>query len=352
MVTAAAQAWFTPERGAPVKPGKKVAVGGRICYIPSMTRTKWFFHPIVFFVVSIVALVVSYLLYIYWYIDISTGLETMAGRLNLEPGQALKADAWVVVLVLSILVGIILLGIFVIFVYNQKTQQLYRLQDNFINNFTHELKTPVTSLKLFLETFFKHELSREDQRKYLNFMIQDVGRLSDNINRILDLASIEAKNYAGEFVSEDMVQIVETFRESNKHLFPDCDIRIHYPADQKFTYPVNPAFFDMLLMNLLTNAVKYNDAEKPTVNITFSREKGSVRLRFEDNGIGMDKGEVKRIFGKFYQVGRSDDMSAKGSGLGLHLVQNIARIHKGKVVAESRGRGMGSTFTLTLPDAG
>lgn len=317
-----------------------------------MTRTKWFFHPILFFVFSIVALVVSYLLYIYWYIEISTGLEAMTRRLNLEPGQIFEADAWVVVLVMSILVGIIFLGIFVIFVYYQKTQQLYRLQDNFINNFTHELKTPVTSLKLFLETFFKHELSREDQRKYLNFMIQDVERLSDNINRILDLARIEAKNYTGEFVTADMVQIVETFRESNQHIFPNCDISIHYPPDRSFTYRINPAFFDMLLMNLLTNAVKYNDADKPTVSITFSHEKGSIYIRFQDNGIGMDKGEIKRIFGKFYQVGRSDDMSAKGSGLGLNLVQNIARIHKGKVIAESRGRGSGSTFTLTLPDAG
>ncbi|UCD90280.1 MAG: HAMP domain-containing histidine kinase, partial [Desulfobacterales bacterium] len=77
-----------------------------------------------------------------------------------------------------------------------------------------------------------------------------------------------------------------------------------------------------------------------------------LHLRFKDNGVGIEKGEVKKIFRKFYQTGHSDDMSAIGSGLGLHLVQNIARIHKGKVLAESKGRGKGSVFTLILPYKG
>jgi signal transduction histidine kinase len=74
-----------------------------------------------------------------------------------------------------------------------------------------------------------------------------------------------------------------------------------------------------------------------------------LHIRFEDNGIGIEKTEIKSIFKKFYQSGRADDMTAMGSGLGLYLVQNIARIHKGKVVAQSNGRGKGSVFTVILP---
>lgn len=315
----------------------------------SMTRTKWFFHPILFFVFSILALVVSYLLYIYWYIEISTGLEAIVRRFNLEPGQVFRAETWVVVLVMSILIGVILFGIFTIFVYNQKTLQLIRLQDNFINNFTHELKTPVTSLKLFLETFFKYELSREDQRKYINFMIQDVGRISANINRILNLARIEAKNYGGEFDTVDLVQVFERFLKDNRHLFSDCEINIHNPSGRAFVYSVNLSFIEMLLMNLLTNGMKYNMSNVAKIDITFELGKKGLNIRFEDNGIGIDKSETRKIFRKFYQAGLSDDMTAKGSGVGLHLVQSIARIHGGKVIAESEGRGMGSTFILTLP---
>ena len=253
------------------------------------------------------------------------------------------------ILVLSILVAIILVGIFTIFVFNQKILQLYRLQNNFINNFTHELKTPVTSLKLYLETFLKYELSREDQLKYIHYMIQDVGRLSDNINQILNLARIESKSYKGDFVRSDLVQITECFYRNNTHMFRNCEITIHNSQDQSFSYPVNVSLFEMLLINLVGNAIKYSRSETTTVDITFETEKRWLHIRFKDNGIGLQKSEVKKIFRKFYQVGRADDMTAKGSGIGLYLVQNIARIHKGKVHAESGGLGKGATFILALP---
>ena len=314
-----------------------------------MKRAKWFYHPIFIFIFSILALATSLFLYIYWYMKVSTGLEAIVQKFNLDPQQVLKSETWLVILVLSILVGIILMGIFTIFVYNQKTLQLYRLQHNFINNFTHELKTPVTSLKLYLETFLKHDISKEDQVRYIHYMLQDVGRLSDNINRILNLARIETKTYGGEFVLSDLVDITERFCDNNQHLFRNCDIRIHVPTGRSFLYPVNVPLFEMLLINLLTNAIKYNRSERPKVEITFERQKRHLYVRFADNGIGIEKNEIKKIFKKFYQVGRSDNMSAKGSGLGLHLVQNIARIHKGKVVARSREKFRGSVFTLILP---
>ena len=107
----------------------------------------------------------------------------------------------------------------------------------------------------------------------------------------------------------------------------------------------------MLLMNLLTNAMKYNESAEPEINIVFYAKNKKLHIRFEDNGIGLKKSDTKKIFKKFFQVGRSDDMSAKGTGLGLYLVQNIARIHRGTIVAESKGEGKGSAFTLTLPYA-
>jgi signal transduction histidine kinase len=312
-------------------------------------RTKWFFHPILVFIFSIIALATSLALYIYWYVEVSSGLKEVVHKFNLDSGQFLEFDTWVVILILSILVGIILIGIFIIFIYNHKIIQLYRMQHNFINNFTHELKTPVTSLNLYLETFIKHQLSREDQLKYLDYMVKDVGRLSDNIGRILNLASIESKNFGGEFVFTELISTVEKFLEKNETIFRNCEINIHNLSARQFAYPINVALFEMLLMNILTNAIKYNDAKKPTVDISFIRQKNRLHIKFADNGIGIEKNEFKKIFKKFYQLGATDDMSAKGSGLGLHLVQNIARIHKSKVVAESRGQGKGSVFTLILP---
>lgn len=313
-----------------------------------MYRTRWFFHPIAVFVFSIVALGLSLALYIYWYMEVSSGLDALVRRFNIDPQQVLESQTWVVILVLSLLVGIILMGIFTIFVYNQKAVQLYRLQNNFINNFTHELKTPVTSLKLYLETFAMHQIDRNDQLKYIGYMIRDVERLSDNINRILDLARIESKSYRGDFATSDLAALVEKLRGTIDHLFPNCEI-IVCPADELFEYPINESLFEMLLINLVTNAIKYNESEKPRIEISFNRRKRFIQIMFRDNGIGLEKSEIKKVFKRFYQAGHSDNMSAKGSGIGLYLVQNIAKLHQGKVIAESEGPGRGSTFTLMLP---
>ena len=314
-----------------------------------MKSVRWLFHPIMVFVYSISALAASLFLYIYWYIGISTGLRSLIERFNMEQDQVFAADTWVVILVLSLLIGTILMGILIIFIFSQKTMQLYRMQNNFINNFTHELKTPVTSLQLFLQTFSKHSLSREDQLKYLQYMLTDVNRLADNISRILDLAKLEGRSYMGDFAVCDVVPVMQQFLEENMHLFGESRITIHNHPDRPLYQRINRHLFEMLLMNLLTNAVKYNASQKPQVDIIIERKRRHACIRFSDNGIGFDRKEMKKIFGKFYQIGRSENMTAKGSGLGLYLVKNIVRLHKGKVRAESQGRGKGSTFTLVLP---
>lgn len=315
----------------------------------SVNRSRWFLHPVFIFVFSSVALVASLFLYIYWYMEISTALENLVQKFNIDPGLLLLSQTGMVVLVLSGLVGIILTGIVMTFLYYQKTLKLYRLQHNFINNFTHELKTPVTSLKLYLETFLKHRLSQEDQEKYIHYMIQDVTRLTDNINSILNLARIESRNYEGELVPADLVAIVKGFVDSDGHLFRNCDIAVNNPSNTPFVYRINRPLLEMLFMNLFTNAVKYNRSDRPKITIDFLPQRRKLFIRISDNGIGLAREELKKIFRKFYQVGRSDIMSSSGSGLGLYLVENIARIHKWKVKATSDGPGCGSAFTFVLP---
>jgi len=317
-----------------------------------MKESSWLFHPIPVFVFSVVALGASLFLYIYWYVEVSAGIEGMVKKYQLDPDQVLESQTWVVILVLSVLVGIILMGIFTIFVYHQKTLQLYKMQHNFINNFTHELKTPVTSLKLYLETFLRHELPREKQLKYIGYMLQDVTRLSENTMRILDLAKIESKSYGGTVERWDLVHALEQFLENNKHLFKGCVIDIHNPDHQSYPCRINVPLMQMLVMNLLVNAVQYNESPIPRVDISLEKRNRRIWARFRDNGIGLEKTEMKKIFKKFYQVGRAEDRSARGSGIGLYLAQSIARMHGGKVQAESGGAGRGSVFTLILPQAG
>ncbi|MFW2365141.1 MAG: sensor histidine kinase [Desulforhopalus sp.] len=313
-----------------------------------MKRSIWFLHPIAIFVFSIIALGLSLFLYIYWYVEVSTGLKAVIEKTNLDPQQFIAWQTWVVIMVLSILVGIILIGIFIIFAYQRKTLALYRSQYNFINSFTHELKTPTTSLRLYLETFIKYELPRDKQLKYLEYMLADVGRLSDNINGILNLARIEAKIYGGEFIVVDLAEEVEDFCLENEQLFRGSDIVIHQQK-QVYYCSINRALFQMLLMNLLYNAIRHNKNDQPRIIISFSQTEKYVQLCFVDNGIGFDKSLRKKIFQKFFQIERTESCHAGGTGLGLYMVEQVVRFHKGKVSAQSDGLGKGAQFTLSLP---
>ena len=314
-----------------------------------MERTYRFFHPLLIFVVSIIALGSSLILYIYWYMEVSSGIKSVVRKFNLDSEQILTAHTWVVILVLSVLVGTILLGLFTIFVYSQKMVQLYRLQRNFINNFTHELKTPVASLSLYLETFRKYELSRDEQLKYIDYMLVDVQRLSGNITRILNLARIENKNYTAEFAWLDPAALINKFLKKNGHLFQNCQIRVTNRSNRSHHLRINMSLFEILMMNLMTNAIKYNAAQTPTIEIIVKPASGKLIIEVIDNGIGFETSERRKIFKKFYQIGSSDDMSAKGSGIGLYLAQSIAKIHKGRISASSAGPGQGATFSLILP---
>jgi signal transduction histidine kinase len=314
-----------------------------------MNQPKWFFHPISVFILSIIALGMSLFLYIYWYVEVSADLDAVVRKFKLEPDKVLASETWVVIMVLSILVAVILAGIFVIFVYNQKTYQLFRVQNNFINNFTHELKTPVTSIKLYLETFLKTEITGKDREKYIGYMLSDVQRLADNINSILNLARIESKNFKGNFIYTDLTEFIKEFCDSNSHLFQGCRIKVNSSLNQPIMYPVDTSLFEMLLMNLLTNAVNHNESDIPRVDINMVIQAKKIHVSFSDNGVGIEKPDQKKIFKKFYQVGTSDNMSARGSGIGLYMAQSIAKIHKAKLTVDSSGEGKGATFTIVLP---
>ncbi len=315
-----------------------------------LNTSKWYLHPVFIFACSIMALATALVLTIYWYMEITSALEIIIMKFNIDPSLIFPSKTGMIFFVLTLLIIVVLAGIFLAFIYYQRTLRLFRLQHNFINNFTHELKTPVTSLKLYLETFLLHRLNRDDIRKYSQYMLTDVARLSEHINSILNLARIESRNYGTEFLNENLVEVVQTFCKNNHTLFRKGLITLKAPENTKFIYPINKPLFNMLLMNIISNAVKYNDAETPEVRISFRLHKQKLLIAFKDNGIGIEKKEINKIFRKFYQTSGSEYDSIKGSGLGLYLVFNIARIHGWRVSAQSNGKGKGSTFILSLQE--
>jgi len=310
-----------------------------------MTQSKWLFHPILILIYSIVALVLSLFLYIYWYVKVSSGMSELVEKFDLPHDKVLAIETWVVILMLSILVGIILMGMIIIFVYHQKTFQLYRLQNNFINNYTHELKTPVTSLQLYLETFLTHQLSIEEQKPYIEYMLLDVKRLSEHINNILNISRFES-HHSHETEYVNIVEFIEKFIENNAHQFSNVHFKnqVSGPVFLK----INTDLFEMLFRNLVNNAMIYNNQPQPEVYIRLKMKENKIFITFEDNGIGIDKKYRNKIFKKFFQIGKADDRSAKGSGLGLYMVYSITRMHGGNISVFDNSKKPGSVFQLVF----
>ncbi len=311
---------------------------------------RWYLHPVFIFACSIIALATFLVLTISLYMEITTALEVIIKKFHLDPGMIFPSKTGMTIMVLSLLIAVVMAGILLAFIYYQKTMDLFRLQHNFIYNFTHELKTPVTSLRLYLETFVRHDLSSEQVAEYSRNMLKDIDRLTDNIDRILNLARIESQNFGTRLSRENLLFLTREFCEKNASLFRGCRINIQHHAEEEFAFPVNTFLFEMLLMNIVSNAIKYNESENPALDIVFHSHLQKVTIDFIDNGIGVEKKEAKKIFRKFYQG--PSQAKKLGSGLGLYLVESISNIHGWKASVSSKGKGKGSCFTITIPRSG
>ncbi|MCP4022073.1 MAG: HAMP domain-containing histidine kinase [Desulfobacteraceae bacterium] len=316
-----------------------------------LNPSRWYLHPVFVFACSIIALATFLVLTVSWYMEITSALEVIILKFRIDPGLIFPSKTGMTIIVLTLLITVVLAGIFLAFIYYQKTVNLFRLQHNFIYNFTHELKTPVTSLRIYLETFIKHRLEPEDIQKYSQSMLEDINRLTENINSILNLARIESQNFGSEITKENLVNLIQSFLDKNASLFRNCDVQIENVSNIEFIYPVNLFLFEMLLMNIISNAIKYNESDSPKVTIVFKNYLQKVTIDFIDNGIGVNKREAKKIFRKFYQSGRDHKHDVKGSGLGLYLVSSIAAIHGWRVAVFSEGTGKGATFRISIPKA-
>ncbi|MBF0314802.1 MAG: HAMP domain-containing histidine kinase [Oligoflexia bacterium] len=327
-------------------------------------KTNFFIlQPLVIFIFSIVALVLSLTLFLHWYFRMTSEFNQFIGKFKISPDVFWAPHSWVIIVITSVLLGCILVGLAIIFTYYQKTIQLYTLQESFINNFSHELKTPIASIKLYLETINKYNLPREKQLEFVSFMLKDTSRLSEHVQQILLAGGLEQRQSykATNTISTDITNFIREFLKSNAHLFNNAKIEM---IDKSLvTTPIimqiNPTLFETLLMNLITNAIKHNHQAVPRLQITLSQNKKITEITFSDNGLGLKKEEQKHIFQKFYQIDRktttntygthSPNKNPKGSGLGLYITKQITKIHFGKITASSPGLEQGTTFVLHFP---
>lgn len=244
-----------------------------------------------------------------------------------------------------IITGMILNTIFLVREIRRSEQH-----DAFLNAVTHELKTPVASIKLYLETLKTRSVDEHKKLEFYEIMLADSNRLLATVEQVLQASRIKEKKRQLN-VSEvslnkllaESVKIVQT-----RHKIEEKAIKLNESAEEiKLTGDATE--LQTAFINLLDNAVKYS-GEKPRISVRVRNENNKkARIFIKDKGIGIDEGELKRIFKRFYRVPNTLTQEKKGTGLGLFIVKSIIEQHGGKIHAESRGAGKGSTFIVELP---
>jgi two-component system, OmpR family, sensor histidine kinase SenX3 len=247
---------------------------------------------------------------------------------------------------LVIIAGMVLNTIFLVREVRRNEQH-----DSFINAVTHELKTPVASIRLYLQTLQTRELDETKRQEFYRIMLEDSDRLLHTIEQVLRAGSTHSQFRRIAQARVDLGEVAAecaTLARTRFHLTEDA-----MRFDSKLS---GPAFvtgdadeLKAAVWNLIDNAVKYSPQD-PKVRITLEQTADGSRyaLKVTDRGPGISPNELKRVFRRFYRI-HGMSVRTKGSGLGLFIVRSVARRHGGKAFAESEGAGRGSTFTILLP---
>jgi len=239
-------------------------------------------------------------------------------------------------------------GIFLTYRNVSKEMALARLKSDFVSNVSHELRTPLALIRLYAETLELGRLTGPSKhQEYYSIIRKESERLTALINNILDFSRIEAGRKEYDFRETDMCELVRNTLESYRYQIEQNGFTFEEKIAEVPPLNVDREAMARSLVNLVNNALKYSQDRKH-IRVNLYREDGTVKLEVVDQGIGIPASEQHRIFEKFYRVGDPLVHNTKGSGLGLSLVQHIARAHGGDVVVESTP-GAGSKFTITLP---
>ena len=229
-------------------------------------------------------------------------------------------------------------------------------QDSFLNAVTHELKTPLTSIRLYLETLQTREVDETKRREFYNVMLADSERLLHTVEQVLRAGQIGHHKGLTNTTLLDLGEIARECLElarTRYHLAADA-LRYAEMFNHPGERPVisgNPDELRAAISNLLDNAVKYSDKEVKVSVLVATVDEQSAVVRVTDQGIGIPSGLLKRIFKRFYRAPGRVMLRVKGTGLGLFIVRSVVDKHGGHVFAESPGEGQGSTFTIQLPRA-
>jgi two-component system, OmpR family, sensor histidine kinase SenX3 len=260
-----------------------------------------------------------------------------------------RRDVWLVLGI--IFFSVIIAGVVVNTIFLVREIRRNEQQDSFLNAVTHELKTPIASIRLYLETLQSRGVDDAQRRDFYRIMLEDADRLLATVDQVLKAGEARHGSHSKQWLEVDFSKIVEETADLARlrHNLPPHTLRFGSEPPAELLVLGKPEELRTAVFNLFDNAIKYSGAEKNIVVDLATTDRDTIVLSVRDRGIGIPRPELKRIFSRFYRV--SNTGQVKGTGLGLFIVRAVARRYGGDAYAESEGEGRGSTFTISLPRA-
>ena len=254
-----------------------------------------------------------------------------------------------IVFFVLIITGVVLNTIFLIREIRRNEQH-----DAFINAVTHELKTPLASIHLYLETLKTRPVDEAKRQEFYDVMLADSDRLLHTVEQVLRAGRAAHKRQHVSMTNIDVAELVRECLELTRVRYNLGEDALNYADSLNGEQACVTGDADEIraaVSNLLDNAVKYSDKQVQVSVAVAAPDAKSIVVRIADQGIGIPAGQLKRIFKRFYRAPGRFMARVKGTGLGLFIVRSIVKKHGGRVFAESAGLGQGSTFTIQLPRA-
>ena len=304
-----------------------------------------FYHILIFILAQLVWL--SLLgIWIYWYVKNYLVYEKVGESVSPQLIYDVQ-NALPFVLGLILLIGLSFITS-LIFRHLNVQLKITRLYDNFIGNVTHELKSPLSSIQLYLETLKQRNVPAEKQKEFIELMMKDTDRLQGLINSILEISAQEKQKLIYDYQVHDADKFIKKIIEESLRRFRigEENYRINGNADCEIF--AGEDALRIVFDNLIDNAIKYSIKE-PFIDVLLNCRSGKLIIEFKDNAIGIANEEQKKIFNKFYRIYNKDIPNVKGTGLGLYRVREIIKAHNGKITVSSKGDDEGTTFAIELP---
>lgn len=267
----------------------------------------------------------------------------------LDPQKNNRAEIyWILLSVGAILFAFLLAGVILYLIWIIQNINLNRRQSNFIDAVTHELKTPIASLKLYLQTLNRRSVEGPQRQQFYQTMMEDVDRLDRLINQLLDVARLQRVDQ--EPIPKEWVSIDEVIRDNIASLTKQHGIgsEVFRFSDSECELFVQRVDLDVLLRNVMDNAIKYA-ASSPEVEIRVECERDQAVIYVSDNGVGIPRHLRRKIFSRFYRAGDELERKKPGVGLGLFLVRSIVERLRGSITVGDRGKGGGTMFVIRIP---